>query len=339
MTISVVVPAYRAASVVDACLGAVAAQTLQPDEVVVVDDGSDDDTAARARRWSSLLPIEVVELAENVGRGLGAGGARAAGIERARGDLIALVDADDVWFPDHLATMAATHRRVGGLVTANYYLWVPHVAVGGRPASELVPVPPPAVQQRRLLEENFVFVSTMFRRDLYDAAGGFRNIRCEDWDLWIRMVRHGAVVTMPPNVTVLYRQAPGSVSGADKLLVGDMDLLHELLETTPGDDRAVVERGLRRRLAKAAFLDGVDAADRGDVHAARAAWWRALRLDLGLGATHSRLNGRVATRAAASLLAPRTMVRLRRRRQADASFVVGGASASAGDAAPVTVRS
>jgi hypothetical protein len=327
MTVSVVIPAYQAAAVIDSSLASVAGQTIAPDEVVVVDDGSCDGTAPLAERWSCVLPLRVVRLEENVGRGLGAGGARAVGVAHTTGELIALLDADDVWLPDHLATMLATHDRLPGLVTANYSLWVPGAALGDRSAAALVPVPPVERQLLDVLEENYVFVSALFSRALYERAGGFRNIRCEDWDLWIRMVRSGARVTMPSHVTVLYRQAPDSVSGADKLLIGDIDLLEELLESaTAPAERATIERGLRRRRAKQAFLDGVRAFEAGDAAEARRAWIEALRLDLGLGPTHSRLNGRVAPRALASLVAPNAMMRLRSRRQRDADFVVGSAS-------------
>jgi Glycosyl transferase family 2 len=330
MTISVIIPAYEATGVIDASLASVAAQTVSPDEVIVVDDGSRDGTAAVAERWCDVLPLRVLRLEQNVGQGLGAGGARAAGIEKSTGELIALLDADDVWLPDHLAAMRDEHDRRDGLVTANYYLWVPGAALGTRPASELVPVPPVELQWLRLLDENYVFVSTLFSRSLYERAGGFRNIRCEDWDLWIRMVRHGARVSMPAHVTALYRQAAHSVSGTDKLLVGDIDVLEELLETAAGVEREAILRAVRRRRAKQSFLDGIRRYDAGDTGAARAAWLRALVLDVGLGRSNSRLSGRVAPRAAASILAPAAMMRLRRKRQSDPGFVVGGSTSEVG---------
>jgi Glycosyl transferase family 2 len=329
MTISVIVPAYDAACVIGASLASVAAQTLRPDEVIVVDDGSGDGTAAVAERWCEVLPLRVVRLDENVGRGRGAGGARAAGIEQSRGDLIALLDADDVWLPDHLATMRDVHARRDGLVTANYYLWVPGSALAARPASELVPVPPDDRQRLRLLDENFVFVATLFSRSLYERAGGFRNIRCEDWDLWIRMVRCGARVSMPSHVTALYRQTAGSVSATDKLLVGDIELLEELLETADAVERDTIIRALRRRRAKQSFLEGIRCYDAGDRRGARAAWLRAVALDVGLSGSNSRLSGRVAPRAAVSLLAPGRMMQLRRTRQSNPGFIVGGSTSEA----------
>lgn len=321
--LSVIVPAYNARDVVDQSLASVAAQTVPVDEVVLVDDGSSDDTAERARRWESKLPLRVHRLDENIGAGRGAGGARAIGIERSSGDRIALLDVDDVWFPDHIEVMLREHEAHGGLVTANHFFWIPGVELGSSPASELIPVPPPNRQPLAILAENFVYVSTLFGRDLYDRAGPMRNIRCEDWDLWIKMVDAGATVTMPAQPTVLYRQSPTSVSGTDKLLVGDIDLLEEQLAGRTGEAAAVIEQALRRRRAKQRFLDGVKLVDDGDIAGARKAWLESIRIDPSLRANNSRMSGRVVVRSLACLVAPRSMVRRRERRQADPAVVVG----------------
>lgn len=323
--LSVVIPAFNAASVIDGALGCVAGQTERPDEVIVVDDGSTDDTCDVVQGWSSLLPLQIVRLPENVGGGVGAGGARIAGIDRSSGDLIALLDADDYWFPDHLAVMRREHELHGGLITANALLWRPKRSVDMTPTSHLVPVPEPDEQRLAILSENFVFVATLFDRDLYGAAGGFRNIRCEDWDLWIRMIGAGARVHIPDQVTALYRKDDTTVSGQDKLLVGDIDLLTELLESTSGRELAVVEQALRRRRARQLYLDGLASARRGDVALARRLWWRSITMDPSLRRNNAKLNGRVAFRSAACIAAPVRMTRLRDRRQ-EAGAPAGSAS-------------
>src|SRR5438045_2757626 len=96
-TIGVVISAYNAAAFIDQALASVAAQTRGPDAVVVVDDGSTDDTAARARRWAPRLPIRVLQHESN--RGLCAG--RRTAIEGLETELVVLLDADDVWLPEH----------------------------------------------------------------------------------------------------------------------------------------------------------------------------------------------------------------------------------------------
>jgi glycosyltransferase involved in cell wall biosynthesis len=99
MRVSVVIPCYNAAPFVERTLASVRAQTLAPHEVIVVDDGSSDGSAAVVRR---ALPSAVVIEQPNGG----VSRARNAGVARAIGDSIAFLDADDCWRPDKLARQA-----------------------------------------------------------------------------------------------------------------------------------------------------------------------------------------------------------------------------------------
>jgi hypothetical protein len=94
--VSVVIPTYNRAQALPACLDAVFAQTSPPDEVVVVDDGSTDETPAILERYGERI---VAVRQENAG----VSAARNTGIAVARGDWIAFQDSDDLWTPDRLA--------------------------------------------------------------------------------------------------------------------------------------------------------------------------------------------------------------------------------------------
>lgn len=321
--VSLIVPAYNAADVLTTALASVAAQTRPPDEVIVVDDGSTDGTAEVASRWESMLPLRVLRFEENIGAGLGAGAARDEGIRESSGDVIALLDADDMLLPSHLEVMLDLHARAGGLVTANHLVWVPGSAISASPISEMVPVPEPHLQRRVLITENFVFIASVFDRELYDRAGGFRSIRCEDWDLWIRMVEQGATVSMPGPVTALYRASTTSVSAGDRLLIGDIALLTELLDRVDDDERPLVESALSRRRARQHYLAGIQAFEAGRRLEARRLWLRSLIADHSLRRDNSRLSGPVALRSMACLVAPGTMLARRAARQRSAQAMVG----------------
>ena len=89
--VTCVVPAYNASNTIDACLASLLAQrTDLPIEVVVVDDGSEDDTSVKARRWQDRMSLRVIRQANG-----GAARARNAGIEAAQYDWIVTCDADD----------------------------------------------------------------------------------------------------------------------------------------------------------------------------------------------------------------------------------------------------
>ena len=300
-SVAVIVPAYRAAHLLDTTLASVAGQTRPPERVVVVDDASGDGSVAAARAWSDRLPLSVIELQEN----LGPAGARRLAIASTSTDRIALLDADDVWLPDHLETMSAALDAHGGLITADALRWIPGRALAARGIESDLPVPPVAEQRIAILRSDFVFVGTMFARDLYEAAGGFRDEfhGTEDWDLWIRMVREGAEVRRAPHPTVLYRLTTSSVSADDRIVHEERKVVDAALATTvDSDERRALERTRREIDAKVAMYAAYQAARDGRR-------WRARRLAAG----GLRGPGRVPSRCAALLVAPRLAVGARDR--------------------------
>ena len=104
--VSAVVPAYNAARTLRAAVESILLQTVGDIEVIVVDDGSEDDTAEVARAIADPR-VRLISQAN-----LGASAARNAGIHSARGRYIAFLDADDLWLPDKLARqLALLHSR------------------------------------------------------------------------------------------------------------------------------------------------------------------------------------------------------------------------------------
>ncbi|MEX1018969.1 MAG: glycosyltransferase [Litorilinea sp.] len=102
--ISVVIPVYNAAAYVVAALESVVAQSLWPVEIIVVDDGSTDDSAARVARFAQSAPLPVRLLRqENQGNAV----AKNVGIAAAQGEFLAFLDADDLWLPGKLAQQMA----------------------------------------------------------------------------------------------------------------------------------------------------------------------------------------------------------------------------------------
>jgi glycosyltransferase involved in cell wall biosynthesis len=293
MRVAVIVPAFDAEATLGSALASVAAQTRMPDEVIVVDDGSSDGTVTLAKSWDAHLPITVLTAEHNAGPSA----ARHAGIEAADSELIALLDADDVWFPDHLEAMLATHAATDdGLASADTLIWIPGRAVSSRPLSHGAPLPAPDDQLAWLLDDNRLSISSMFSRARYDAVGGFRpEFRgTEDWDLWIRMVRAGAVVARPDHPTVLYRLSPGAVSSDDGMVAARRAVLDAAAREGSAAERGALRTGMRHNRAAAQLVRAYELAAQGRRISARFAGLRALR---GIRP--------VAVRGAAMALAPR----------------------------------
>jgi GT2 family glycosyltransferase len=202
LPISVVIPAYNRSDLLPRALRAVAAQTHHPAEVIVVDDASADDTAAVAKS----LGARVVLHPEN----RGAAAARNTGIAEATGEWVALLDSDDEWRPDHLASLWAS-RADHVLVSASALATGSPPQVIGAPRGRPVVIDSPAA----LIYPGNSIVATgaMVRRDVALAAGGFdTELRyAEDFDLWLRVLEGGTAVVSPA-VTCIYRRHGGQKS-------------------------------------------------------------------------------------------------------------------------------
>lgn len=292
-------PAYNAEDTIDVALASVAAQTVRPHAVVVADDRSTDATADVAEKWGDRLPIKVLRLESNAGPAA----ARRAAIDSSDAPLIALLDADDAWLPEHLANLVATHDRAGGgIVCADALLWRPDRGVQKRTHRGRHPIPRPSDQMDAILRENFVSVGALFARRAYDEVGGFRDgfTAAEDWDLWIRLVRAGHVVTGAPGATLLYRVAAGGLTRrGDALQSYSRVLTTAISEARDDRERLAATAGLRWIESRMRLADAYRAARAGRARAARAA---------ALGCLHRPL--RMALEAVLILAAPSLAVRL-----------------------------
>jgi hypothetical protein len=187
-TVSVIKPVFNGARFVRQALDSALTQTYTDREIIVVDDGSTDETPACLAAYG-----ERIRIVRQANRGIGA--ARNAGLARARGELVALLDSDDVWHPTFLAgcvaRLATASAEVIGVCTGAV-----RIAADGRPMPGGEWMPPPRIGLRELLPSNQLEVSTTtLRHRALRAAGGFdeRLLRTEDWDLWLRLTVRGDV--------------------------------------------------------------------------------------------------------------------------------------------------
>lgn len=301
--VTVLLCAYESAGTITTALASVAAQTEPVGAVVVVDDGSTDATADLVGEWSERLPIELVRLAENRGHAA----ARMVAEQHCATRLIAILDADDAWLPDHITTLVGIYRSSPGIVAAREVLWVPGVGVNVARGPER-DVPPPRHQLRRLLQSDYVPIGSLFAVDDLRRAGGFRNMRAEDWDLWLRMVRGGVEVTRADHATYLTRVHADSLTYGDTHAIGNVEVLERAVAeaASPGERRAA-QRSLWRQRGALELLRSYESARDGHTGRARRHALTGLR----------RGDGRVKARAAWMLAAPKSGSRIHDHRIAD----------------------
>lgn len=199
--VSVIIPAYNQAAYLEEAIESALKQNFRDYEIVVVNDGSTDDTSEVASHFDGQI---VYIFQEN----LGLAGARNTAIKNARGEFIALLDSDDVWLPEFLdktVAVLSNNPKASMVYTGNCYIDLNGNEIG---VQNTKVVPPDLVYQTFLKNGNwFVPSAVVFRRNLAIQVGLFdEELRAvEDFDLWIRLSRLGLVIGLP-DALVKYRR-------------------------------------------------------------------------------------------------------------------------------------
>ena len=179
--VSVIIPTYNRSWCLSEAIDSVLSQTFQDMELIVVDDGSSDETPALLSHYADRLRV-----LRQTNRGVSA--ARNSGIQAAHGDLIAFLDSDDTWQPDKLARQVDFFdRQPDAMICQTEEIWI-------RRGVRVNP------KQRHRKPSGWIFEASlalclvspsavMMRRDLLEEMGGFDESlpACEDYDLWLRM--------------------------------------------------------------------------------------------------------------------------------------------------------
>jgi cellulose synthase/poly-beta-1,6-N-acetylglucosamine synthase-like glycosyltransferase len=218
---SVIVAAYQVADVIGDALRSIQQQSLQPLEVIVCDDGSTDDLGRALAPFRGAITLVQKENG-------GEASAKNAAAAAAQGDFLAILDADDVYFPRRLEAFSelAQSRPDLDILTSDGILVangkeLRHVYDGSwRFETE--------DQRRAILQRNFIFGLAAVRRTTFEEHGGFdESIRwTTDWDLWLRMILRGSRAGCVSEPLALYRlREQGLTSQRRQLLLGKLATL------------------------------------------------------------------------------------------------------------------
>jgi len=203
--VSVVIPAWKAGTHIGATLRTLGRQSYTDWELVVVEDGSADATREIVASFAAEFPRHrVVYLRHD--RSLGPSAARNTGFVEARGQFIALLDADDLWLPDHLAESIGCLEQEGTDIAFSTVILSDHASgmpfgIWGPTNHELVDFP------RNLMNRCFIVPSaTVLRRRVLEDVGGWHlGLRCaEDVFYWLSCARAGKTFSYLPGVRCIY---------------------------------------------------------------------------------------------------------------------------------------
>ena len=235
VAVSVVVPTHDRAGLVLATIESARRQTRPPREIVVVDDGSTDDTEQRLAPLAADGRIRYVRQAN-----AGLSAARNTGLAAATSDWVLFVDDDDLLLPDALERLAgeAARRPEAGMVAGGCVLFEQEPPTPADPApDDWRPVEPGAfLVWNRLWSAGQVLI----RRSALAEVGGFdvRVSPVADWDMWLRLLRHapGRWTSRP---TLAYRLHPGGMSrNVARMYEYSLRVATRHLALQPGDRRA-----------------------------------------------------------------------------------------------------
>ncbi|MCA9235133.1 MAG: glycosyltransferase family 2 protein [Planctomycetales bacterium] len=203
--VSVIIPTFNRSNLVCQTVANVLAQSLTPAEVIVVDDGSTDDTLEQLNERFG----DAIQVISQMNAGPGA--ARNRGLEAARGDFIWLMDSDDLASLNQLECQVDTLQREEADIV--YGPWARAYIDG-----QCVRLDGPVLQRDRTPSErdelwwfvtnwSLVLQQCLFRAECLRRAGGYRTDiwSGEDGELFVRVLAHGAKVTFVHNTLTLYR--------------------------------------------------------------------------------------------------------------------------------------
>lgn len=190
--VSVIIPAYNGERYLSAALESVFAQTYRPLEVIVVDDGSTDDSGAIAQSFSEVVYIQQSNQ--------GVAAARNRGIEAARGEFFAFLDQDDLWTPDKLKLQIRFFRNdpdLGYALTQQQFFLDPGASL-------------PAWFRKELLatvHTGWVLGTLVVRRSAFEKIGNFATgySAASDGDWFFRAKASGISMAVVPELLLLKR--------------------------------------------------------------------------------------------------------------------------------------
>jgi tetratricopeptide (TPR) repeat protein len=231
--VSVIIPNYNHAQYVGDAIHSVLAQTYHNYEIIVVDDGSTDNSREVIAQFG-----DQVQYLYQKNAGLSA--ARNTGIKSAKGSLIGVLDADDMYEPDFLNTLVSVLQEnpdADGVYCGYQFVdqenkSLPQIEARSVPSEKLFPA---------LLDGNFLVPESMFvRKTCYLAVGTFDESLqpCADWDMWLRITKQSKILFMS-RILTRHRVLNGSMSTDPlKMLLDRLAVLKKHIGDEPIDGGA-----------------------------------------------------------------------------------------------------
>lgn len=275
--VSVVIPTYNYGHLLSRAVDSVLTQTFRDFEVLVVDDGSTDDTPKVLAGYGERIQAIRQDNA-------GVSAARNRGIAEARGEFIAFLDADDAWVPDKLEKQVAflrEHPQYDMVYSdISHYVddrLVHHSYLQERGYTQAAS----GLIYDNILREGFIFVPTvMVRRECLEAVGGFDpGLSCsEDLDLWLRIAERHRIGFLKESLVLRHDHSRNATKNALQYLSCPIRVLTKALLALEGRGNPARRELILSRLGRMHHDLGYYLFVTGDARGCRREMWRSVDL-------------------------------------------------------------
>lgn len=259
--VSVIIPTYNCLSYLPKAIGSVLKQTYHDVELIIIDDNSNDGTSTYLASIGDGRIITIPTL------GVGAPQARNLGIEKASGEYIAFLDADDFWFPEKIERQLEFHQRFPDLamsftnyehLTEDYQVVVDCFSYWSQFQDQdelFINIENPL---EFIIENNVIGTSTvMVKAEVFSQTDSFNaDIKYgEDWELWLRMSENHQVGVLN-SVQVGYLMRASSVTQTESLKLRNLQSIESILQRYQNDSERWNLPTSSLKIAKARILEG-----------------------------------------------------------------------------------
>ena len=280
--VSVIIPAFNQSHYLGAAIESVLAQTYRNFEIIIVDDGSTDDT----RQVAQGFERPNVRYVYQANAGLSA--ARNTGVRNARGEYLAYLDSDDLFTPQKLDLLVAQLERDPqfGFVAGQAQL----INEYSEALDEVLNTPPPDDPSDLLLWNPFHVGSMLVQRAWQERAGVFdESLRAyEDWDMWLRLALLGCRMGWVAEPVSLYRFHTAQMTrDRERMTTATFAVLSKIFQNPNLPDTWKAKKDLA--YSNAYLRAAIQAYHSGEYSEARPALWRAAQLDPRLAANRGEM--------------------------------------------------
>ncbi len=203
--VSIITPAYNAAATIRMTIRSVQTQSFEDWEMLIADDGSEDDTAAVVEEVAaSDGRVVLIRCPANAG----SGAARNAALARAAGRYVAFLDSDDLWLPEKLARQTAFMRDKACALS---YTAFRRISTDGARTGRLIPVPE-RLTYGALLKNTAIATLTAMVDSRQTGPLSMSTARRDDYILWLSLLRRGFIAHGLQEDLARYRAVAGSRS-------------------------------------------------------------------------------------------------------------------------------